>query len=75
MHNDFDGDYKTPLREKCTYSELFWSAFSRNQTEYGEIQRISPYLIQMREDADQSNSEYGHFLRSTLLDKSGKQSA
>ena len=24
----------------CPYSELFWSVFSRNQTEYGEI-RVS----------------------------------
>ena len=24
------------LREKCPYSELFWSGFSRIQTEYGE---------------------------------------
>ena len=26
--------------------------------------RIFPYLIQMRENTDQNNSEYGHFLRS-----------
>ena len=26
---------KLPLREKCLYSELFWSAFSRIRTEYG----------------------------------------
>ena len=25
------------LRKKCPYSELFWSAFSRIWTEYGEI--------------------------------------
>ena len=25
------------LREKCSYLELFWSAFSRIWTEYGEI--------------------------------------
>ena len=25
---------------------------------------ISPYLVRMRENADQNNSEYGHFLRS-----------
>ena len=24
-----------PLREKCPYSELFWSAFSHIRTEYG----------------------------------------
>ena len=54
----------TTLREKCPYSELFWSTFSRIRTEQGEIVRISPYLVQMRENADQNNSEYGHFIRS-----------
>ena len=28
------------LREKCMYSELFWSAFSRIRTEYGEMRSI-----------------------------------
>ena len=42
------------LHEKCLYSELFWSVFSRIRTEYREIK--SKY--------DQKNSEYGHFLRS-----------
>ena len=53
-----------PLRKKCPYSELLWSAFSRIRTECGEILRISPYSVRMRENADQNNSEYGHFLRS-----------
>ena len=26
-----------PLRKKCPYLELFWSAFSRIRSEYGEI--------------------------------------
>ena len=52
------------LRKKCPYSELFWSAFSHIRTEYGEIRSISPYLVQMRENADQNNSEYGNFSRS-----------
>ena len=52
------------LRKKCPYSELFWSGFSRIRTEYGEIPRISPYSVRMRKNADQNNSEYGHFLRS-----------
>ena len=52
------------LREKCSYSELFWSAFSRIQTEYGEILRISLYSVRMRGNAVQNNSEYGHVLRS-----------
>ena len=45
------------LREKCTYSELFWSAFSHIRTEYGEILRIFPYSAQVREDVDQNNPE------------------
>ena len=50
-------------RGKCPYSELFWSAFSRTWTEYGEILGISLYLVQMRGNADENNSEYAHFLR------------
>ena len=49
------------LREKCLYSELFWSAFSRIWTEYGEIRSISPYSVRMRENRDQNHTEYGHF--------------
>ena len=61
----FSRKYNWPeLREKCPYSELFWSAFSRIWTDYGEILRISPYLVRMRENADQNNCEYGHILRS-----------
>ena len=52
------------LREKCPDSELFWSAFSRIWTEYGEIRSVSTYSVRMRENADQNNSQYGHFLRS-----------
>ena len=52
------------MRKKSPYSELLWSAFSRIRTEYGEILRISPYLARMPENADQNNSEYGHFSRS-----------
>ena len=36
------------LREKCPYSELFWSAFSHIRIEYREIQNISPYSVRMR---------------------------
>ena len=49
------------LRNKCPYSELFWSAFSCIRIEYGEIRSISPYSVQMWEKADKNNSEYGHF--------------
>ena len=36
------------MREKCPYWELFWSAYSRIWTEYGEIFFISPYSVRMR---------------------------
>ena len=55
------------LRKKCPYAELFWSLFSRIRTEYGEIQRISPYSVQMRENVDQNNSEYWQFSPSVYL--------
>ena len=54
------------LREKCRpYSEFLWSVFSRIRTEYGETRSISPYSVRMRENTDQKNSEYEHFLRSS----------
>ena len=55
------------MRKMCQYSELFWSAFSFIWTEYGEIRNISPYSVQMRENADQNNSEHGHFVAVLLL--------
>ena len=61
---------RTSLRKKCPYSELFWLAFSRIRTEYGEIQSISPYPVRMRENADQNNFEYEQFLRSVYMWKS-----
>ena len=32
-----------------------------------EIRSISQYSVRMRENTDQNNSEYGHFLRSDYL--------
>ena len=55
------------LREKCLYTELFWSVFSRIRTEYEETLRISPYSVRLRENMDKKNSEYLHFLRSVEL--------
>ena len=49
------------LGRKCPYSELFWPAFSRIRTEYGEIRSISLYSVRMWKNADQNNFEYGHF--------------
>ena len=52
------------LRQKCPYSEFFWSVFPRIWNEYGEILGISTYSVQMRENTDQKISEYGPFSRS-----------
>ena len=41
------------LREKCQIRSFFWSVFSRNRTEYGEILRTSPYSVRMLENTDQ----------------------
>ena len=46
-------------RKKCPHLELFWSVFSRTRNEYSVL-CISPYLVRMRENTDQNNSEYGH---------------
>ena len=51
------------LRQKCSYSEFFWSVFCRIQTEYGEMRNIAFYSVWMREYTDQKISEYGHFSR------------
>ena len=64
-----------PLREKCPYLELFLSAFTCIRTEYGEILRISPYSVRMRENEEQNNSEYGHFLLSGVVVHEGYTSA
>ena len=55
------------LLEKCPFSEFYWSVFSRIRTECGKILHISPYSVQLRENKDQKNSEYGHFLRCDWL--------
>ena len=57
------------LREKCLYSEFYWSVFSRIRTEYREIWSISPYTVPMRENVDQKNSEYEQFSRSGVFPK------
>ena len=55
------------LPEKCLYSELFWSVFSRIRTEYGDILCISLDSVRMLENTDPKNSEYVHFSRSGRL--------
>ena len=50
------------IRSYCQY--LPFRIQSRIRTKYGEIQSISTYSLRMRENADQNNSKYEHFLRS-----------
>ena len=57
------------LRKKCMYSGFFWSVIFRIQTEYREIESISPYSDRMREKTDQKNSEYGHLSRNWTVVK------
>ena len=53
--------FETILRQKCPYSEFFWSLF------FPHSDWISPYSVLMQENTEQKNSEYGHFLRSTIF--------
>ena len=46
---------------------FFRSVFPRIRAEHGELLRISPYLVRMRENTDQKISEYGYLLRSGLF--------
>ena len=55
------------FRGKFPYSHFFWSIFSPIRSEYGEIQSICLYSVWMRENTDQNNSEYRHFLSSVGL--------
>ena len=48
--------YHDSLCKKCSYSELFWSAFFRIRTKYGEILRIFTAFSRIR-------TEYGEILR------------
>ena len=58
--------YGTHCVKSAQIRSYFWSVFSRIWTEYGEIQSISPCSVQMRENEDQNNSDYGHFSRNAL---------
>ena len=48
----------------CTYSEYFWSLFPNIRTKYGDLLCKSLNSEERRENADQKNSEQGHFQRS-----------
>ena len=61
------------LRKRCPYSELFYSVFlphlltfGLNTERYKVFLRIQSECGKMLKNADQNNSEYGHFLRSVI---------
>ena len=62
--------FSLKLHKKCPYSELFWSAFfshfpafGLNTERYSVSLRIQSECGKIRENADQNNSEYGHFMQ------------
>ena len=52
------------MREKCSYSQFFWSVYARIWTEQMDFRSKSPHSVHMRENADKKNYKYGRFLRS-----------
>ena len=55
------------LRKKCPYLELFWSVSFPHFPAFGlntESSVFRPTAGKCGKNADQNNSEYGHFLRS-----------
>ena len=67
----FKTSHNISLRKRCHYSEIFWSAFSShfrafglNTKRYGLSVRIQS---ECGKNADQNNSEYGHFTQCMFL--------
>ena len=56
-----------PLREKCPYSEFFWGVFSFIRTDYGQMLRISPYLVWMKENTNQKKLRLRTFFKQWSL--------
>ena len=57
-------------REKCPNTEVFCSVFSRIRTKYGEILRISPYSVRIRENTEQKNLRIWTIFRQFLVESS-----
>ena len=55
------------LRKECPYSEFYLACIFRIRTEYRYLLSKSLHSVQMRENADEKNSEYGHFLCSVIF--------
>ena len=51
------------IKGENTFWQIREKIYPHIRTEYGEILRISPYSVWMRENEDQNNSKYGNVLR------------
>ena len=58
------------LREKCPYSEFFWSVFSRIWTDYGEILRISRSQSECEKIRTRKNPNADNFHPVVIIRKS-----
>ena len=59
MHHKLKENNKLLLRKNCSYSEFFWSVFSRIRAEYRDSRKLlrkSRYSVRMREHTDQKMS-------------------
>ena len=56
------------LREKCLYSEFFWSVFPHIRTEYGKIRRIQSECGKIR-SRKTPNTDTFHTIQALLLPK------
>ena len=57
------------MEDLIVISEIFWSIFSRVQTEYGKYSESLRIQSECRKNTDQNSSEYGHILRSERQNK------
>ena len=58
---------RTFVTKSVQIRSFFWSVFFRIRTEYGEILRISPYSVWMRENTDQKELCIWTFIRQCHL--------
>ena len=65
--------WKVSVYENILVRIFLHSDWRRRDTEYLSVfspnASVSPYSVRMRENADQNNSKYGHFLRSAFFKK------
>ena len=69
IYHDVNEEWEITLRKKCPYSELFWSAFFPHFPAFW-LNTESVFGLnagKCGKNADQNNSEHGHFISSAML--------